>query len=56
MELVATMWIVLLTVDLLWVLLAARARGFLKSRRAVRIANRASAGTMAGAAIAIAMR
>ncbi|MGO4568174.1 LysE family translocator [Rhizobium sp. 2YAF20] len=56
MELVATMWIVLLTVDLLWVLLAARARGFLKSRRAVKIANRASAGTMAGAAIAIAMR
>ena len=35
---------------------AARARGFLKSRRAVRIANRVSAGTMAGAAVTIAMR
>jgi threonine/homoserine/homoserine lactone efflux protein len=36
--------------------LAAKARGFLKSRRAVRIANRVSAGTMAGAAVTIAMR
>jgi threonine/homoserine/homoserine lactone efflux protein len=36
--------------------LAAKARGFLKSPRAVRIANRASAATMAGAAMAIATR
>ena len=43
------------TLNLAWALLAAKARGFLKSRRAVRIANRASAGTMAGAAVAIAM-
>ena len=55
-ELVATMFIELITIDVAWALLAAKARGFLKSRRAVRIANRASAGTMAGAAVAIAMR
>jgi threonine/homoserine/homoserine lactone efflux protein len=55
-ELVATMFLVLIVIDLSWALAAAKARGFLKSRRAVRIANRASAGTMAGAAVAIAMR
>jgi threonine/homoserine/homoserine lactone efflux protein len=55
-ELVATMFAVLIAIDLAWALLAAKARGFLKSRRAVQIANRASAGTMAGAAVAIAMR
>ncbi|WP_086993720.1 LysE family translocator [Rhizobium sullae] len=55
-ELVATMFVVLILIDVSWTLLAAKARGFLKSRRAVRIANRASAGTMAGAAVAIAMR
>jgi threonine/homoserine/homoserine lactone efflux protein len=55
-ELVATMFIVLIAIDVTWALLAAKARGFLKSRRAVRMANRASAGTMAGAAVAIAMR
>lgn len=55
-ELVATMLLVLIVIDISWALLAAKARGFLKSRRAVRIANRASAGTMAGAAVAIAMR
>ncbi|TCU26887.1 threonine/homoserine/homoserine lactone efflux protein [Rhizobium azibense] len=55
-ELVATMFVVLIVIDLSWALLAAKARGFLKSRRAIRIANRASAGTMAGAAVAIAMR
>lgn len=55
-ELVATMFMVLIVIDLSWALAAAKARGFLKSRRAVRIANRASAGTMAGAAVAIAMR
>jgi threonine/homoserine/homoserine lactone efflux protein len=55
-ELVATVLIVLAVVDLSWMTLAAKARTFLKSRRAIRIANRASAGTMAGAAVAIAMR
>ncbi|MDQ0562914.1 threonine/homoserine/homoserine lactone efflux protein [Rhizobium mesoamericanum] len=55
-ELVATMFLVLIVIDISWALAAAKARSFLKSRRAVRIANRASAGTMAGAAVAIAMR
>ena len=55
-ELVATMFVVLVVIDLAWVLLAARARLFLRSPRAVRIANRISAGTMAGAAAAIAAR
>lgn len=55
-ELVATLFIVLAVVDLSWMFLAAKARTFLKSRRAIRIANRASAGAMAGAAVAIAMR
>jgi threonine/homoserine/homoserine lactone efflux protein len=55
-ELVATMFAVLITIDISWAMLAAKARSFLKSRRAVLIANRASAGTMAGAAVTIAMR
>lgn len=55
-ELVATMFVVLVAIDLAWVFLASRARLFLKSPRAVRIANRVSAGTMAGAAAAIAAR
>jgi threonine/homoserine/homoserine lactone efflux protein len=56
MQLVATMLVVLIVIDLSWVLLAAKARGFLRSRRAVQLANRASAGTMAGAAALIATR
>lgn len=56
LELVAAMFVVLVIVDLAWVLLAAKARQFLKSPRAVRIANRFSAGAMAGAAAAIAAR
>jgi threonine/homoserine/homoserine lactone efflux protein len=56
MQLVATMLVVLIVIDLSWVLLAAKARGFLRSRRAVELANRASAGTMAGAAALIATR
>ncbi len=55
-ELVTTMFVVLVVIDLTWAMLAAKARTFLKSRRAVRIANRTSAATMAGAAVAIAMR
>lgn len=56
LELVAAMLIVLATVDILWIMLANKARKFLKSPRALRIANRISAGTMAGAAAAIATR
>lgn len=55
-ELTATMFVVLIAVDLGWALAAAQARRLLKSPRAVRIANRISAGTMAGAAAAIAAR
>jgi threonine/homoserine/homoserine lactone efflux protein len=55
-ELVATMLFVLIFIDFSWTLLAAKARRFLRSRRAIRAANRASAGTMAGAALVIAMR
>jgi len=55
-ELVAAMLIVLAAVDLAWMALAAKARQFLKSPRAVKIANRISASTMAGAAAAIATR
>jgi len=55
-ELVVTMLVVLVIVDFVWVATAAKARQFLKSPRAVRFANRASAGAMAGAAVAIAAR
>lgn len=50
------MAVVLVAIDLAWVLAAAQARKLLKSRRAMKIANRVSAGTMAGAAAAIAVR
>ncbi|MBL0370501.1 LysE family translocator [Rhizobium sp. KVB221] len=55
-ELVGVMLAVLVAIDLAWVLLAAKARGFLRSSRAMRIANRTSAGLMAGAAAAIAAK
>ncbi|MCG7504257.1 LysE family translocator [Mesorhizobium retamae] len=55
-ELTATMAIVLITIDFAWILAAAQARKLLRSPRAMRIANRISAGTMAGAAAAIATR
>ena len=55
-ELTLTMVVVLVVIDLAWVLAAAQARRLLKSPRAVRIANRVSAGAMAGAAAAIATR
>jgi threonine/homoserine/homoserine lactone efflux protein len=55
-ELTLTMVAVLVAIDLGWALAAAQARKLLKSPRAVRIANRISAGTMAGAAAAIAAR
>jgi len=55
-ELTLTMLVVLAATDLTWAVLAARARRLLTSRRAVTIANRASATMMAGAAAAIATR
>jgi threonine/homoserine/homoserine lactone efflux protein len=55
-ELTLTMALVLIVIDLAWVLAAAQARRLLKSERAMRVANRISAGTMAGAAAAIAAR
>lgn len=55
-ELTLTMVAVLVTVDVGWALAAAQARRLLRSPRAVRFANRLSAGTMAGAAAAIAAR
>lgn len=55
-ELTATMVIVLVVIDLAWVFAGAQARRFLRSPRAMRLANRISATTMAGAAAAIAAR
>ncbi|MFB9121817.1 LysE family translocator [Paraburkholderia dipogonis] len=55
-ELTLTMLIVLMAVDFGWALLATRARKLLTTRRAVKIANRASATMMAGVAAAIATR
>ncbi len=55
-ELTLTMAAVLVCVDLTWALAASQARRLLKSPRAMKIANRLSAGTMAGAAAAIAAR
>jgi threonine/homoserine/homoserine lactone efflux protein len=56
LELTATMFVVLAAIDLAWAGLAAQARRVLRSPRALRLANRASAGVMAGAAAAIASR
>ena len=47
---------VLVLIDLAWVLLATQARRFVQSARAVRTANRCSAGVMVGAAAAVATR
>lgn len=55
-ELLLVMFAVLAAVDTAWVVLAAQARRFLRSPRAMRIANRTSAGMMACAAVAIATR
>lgn len=55
-ELVTVALAVLITVDLAWALTAAWARTWLKSPRAIRIANRSSATAMGGAAIIIATR
>ncbi len=55
-ELTVTMVAVIVAVDLTWVMIAAQARHWLKSPRAVRIANRTSAAVMGGAAFVIATR
>ena len=55
-ELVATALAVMMTVDLAWAFAASWARGWLKSPRAMRLANRACATAMTGAAVAIATR
>ncbi len=55
-ELLAAMLAVLVAVDLAWVALAATARRWIRSPRAVRISNRISASAMGGAAAAIAAR
>ncbi|MGD1876405.1 MAG: LysE family translocator [Kiloniellaceae bacterium] len=56
LELIATMVAVLATIDCAWAGLAVQARRLLRSPRALRAANRTSAGIMAGAAAAIATR
>ncbi|MDW6021802.1 LysE family translocator [Mesorhizobium sp. BAC0120] len=55
-ELTITMVLVLITVDVAWAAAASQARRLLRSAPAMKIANRISAGTMAGAAAAIAAR
>ncbi|MBR8319844.1 MULTISPECIES: LysE family translocator [Burkholderia cepacia complex] len=55
-ELVSTMPAVLILTDCFWSLCVSRARAFLTSVRAMRIANRTSATAMAGAAAAITTR
>jgi threonine/homoserine/homoserine lactone efflux protein len=56
MELLAVALAVLMFVDLAWALLAAWARRWIRSARARRITNRASATAMGGAALVIATR
>lgn len=56
LELTATMVVVVVAVDLTWVMVAGQARRLLRSARAMRAANRASATVMAGAAVAIAAK
>ncbi|MEP3115997.1 LysE family translocator [Nisaea sp.] len=51
-----TLVLVLAAIDLGYVVMAAGARNLMRSPRAVRIANRASATVMGGAAVAIAVR
>lgn len=56
LELCAVALLVMMTVDLSWALAAAWARRWLRTPRAMRLANRVSAATMGGAAAAIATR
>ena len=54
LELTLTLGLALIAGDFIWVLLASQARRWLKSPRAVKLANRVSATVMGGAATAIA--
>ncbi len=54
LELALTLGVALIAGDFLWVLLASQARRWLRSPRAVKLANRISATVMGGAATAIA--
>lgn len=56
LELTLTMVVVLAIIDVSWALAAVQARRLLKSRRAMQVANRIGAATMAGAAAALAGR
>ena len=55
-ELVVVALAVMMSVDLAWALAASVARGWLRSPRAVRIANRSGAAAMGGAALVMATR
>jgi threonine/homoserine/homoserine lactone efflux protein len=55
-ELTVTMFVVLAAVDLAYVAVAARARQFIRSAKAMRVANRCSALAMGSAAVAMATR
>jgi threonine/homoserine/homoserine lactone efflux protein len=55
-ELVAVALVVMMTVDLFWAFAAAWARQWFKSPRALKLANRASATAMGGAAAVLATR
>jgi threonine/homoserine/homoserine lactone efflux protein len=55
-ELTFTMFLVLAAIDLSYVFLAARARQFIRSAKAMRLANRCSALAMGGAAVTMATR
>ncbi|MEJ1117507.1 LysE family translocator [Phyllobacterium sp. CCNWLW109] len=56
LELTFAMFCVVIAIDLCWTLAASRARRFFTSRKSMKIANRTSAGMMAGAAVAVAVR
>ncbi|WP_152048338.1 LysE family translocator [Aureimonas psammosilenae] len=56
LQLVATLLVTLIAIDLSWVLLASKARHVLKNSRAVKRINQISGGAMALAAAAIAAR
>jgi threonine/homoserine/homoserine lactone efflux protein len=55
-ELTLTLFLVLAVIDLSYVVLAARARQFIRSTKAMRLANKCSAVAMGGAAVAMATR
>jgi len=55
-ELIAITFVVLTAIDGAYVLLAARARRFLKNARAIKLVNRGSGALLAGAAVAVVTR